>query len=75
MFIVGHITFNNIYFLTFRWRAPLNPNGQIIGYEVLRLSMGRLSKRGESPIIVYSTNQTDADEYEYRDTQLLPFSR
>ena len=37
--------------------------------------MGRLSKRDESPIIVYSTNETDATAYEYTDRELLPFSR
>jgi len=61
----------NIY----RWVTPLNPYGVIVSYEVLRLAQGRLSKRDESPIIVYFTNDTSLTQYEYTDRQLLPYYR
>ena len=57
------------------WTAPINPNGRMSLYEVLRRSESRRRKRQLSqPIVVYRTDKTDSDEYTYIDNNLKPYT-
>ena len=72
--IPGHI---NSTIVQISWSRPINPNGVISMYEVLRQSrtLGGIQKRSYSdPIIVYRTTQTDNDTYQYTDTGLQPYT-
>lgn len=55
------------------WSKPLNPNGKILSYEVLRRTVARRRKRqAAEAIVVYKTTDTDRDSYEFVDSGLRP---
>lgn len=57
------------------WARPLQPNGAILMYEVLRREQTRLVKRELSdPVVVYSTNDTLGSTFSYTDTGLRPYT-
>ena len=57
------------------WVPPLESNGKITMYEVLRRTKTRIQKRSLSdPVVVYRTTVTDAQTYSYTDTNLMPFT-
>ena len=58
-----------------KWTAPVNPNGLMLFYEVLRRSDTVRRKRELSqPTVVYRTDNTDADDYTYTDSELRPYT-
>ena len=64
--------------VTLRWSPPVNPHGDIIRYQVIRKTSSRIVKRDttHSPeTIVFETEDTDKDEFEYTDSGLQPYSR
>ena len=57
------------------WVPPLEANGKITMYEVLRRTKTRIQKRSLSdPVVVHRTTETDAQTYSYTDTNLMPFT-
>ncbi|KAK7504941.1 hypothetical protein BaRGS_00003969 [Batillaria attramentaria] len=63
-----------------RWSKPLSPNGRISLYEVFRRLTPLRRKRqavdtGSTGEVVYRTTDTDADEYEYMDSGLEPYTQ
>ncbi|KAI8479142.1 Usher syndrome 2A (autosomal recessive, mild), partial [Branchiostoma belcheri] len=59
------------------WTNPVNPNGRIIRYEVIRRQMPRtlgrnIRQTGES--VVYETTDTDEDNYMFVDSNLTPYT-
>lgn len=66
----------NATHVVLRWSKPINANGKILQYEVLRKNNGRISKRDVSSEgqIVYSTTATDAEEFEFTDSGLEPYT-
>ncbi|XP_062584554.1 usherin-like isoform X1 [Saccostrea cucullata] len=57
------------------WARPLEPNGVILMYEVLRREERRLTKRELSnPVVVYSTNDTLSSSFTYTDVGLRPYT-
>ncbi|ESO94175.1 hypothetical protein LOTGIDRAFT_118598, partial [Lottia gigantea] len=58
-----------------KWVPPVNPNGKILSYEVLRRQSVTRRKRDISdPQIVYKTLDTSKPEYEFMDSGLKPNS-
>ncbi|XP_048585709.1 usherin isoform X2 [Nematostella vectensis] len=60
------------------WRPPAVPNGVIQRYDVIRTSTAlpaRRRRRASSELIIYSTNNTNASQYQYLDTNLSPYTR
>lgn len=57
------------------WTRPIQPNGEIVMYEVLRQEQTRLVKRELSdPLVIYSTNDTLGFSFTYTDMGLRPYT-
>lgn len=64
---------NNV---TIRWTPPIEPNGNIIRYDVLRRDLGsRRSKRSANERIVYSTTDTQQQSFEFTDSNLKAYNK
>lgn len=62
--------------VSIHWQEPLNSFGRILSYSVLRQSYGRMQKRSTSELLViFTTTDTDRQEYEYTDNTAKPFTR
>ena len=64
--------------VTLRWSGPVDPYGKIIRYQVIRKTAPRIVKRDTSyspETIVYETEETDREQYEYTDSGLQPYTR
>ncbi|XP_041351149.1 usherin-like [Gigantopelta aegis] len=55
------------------WSKPANPNGKILSYEILRRTNIKRRKRDLSqPVVIYKTNNTDAEQNSYVDNTVEP---
>ncbi|CAD5123124.1 DgyrCDS11497 [Dimorphilus gyrociliatus] len=64
---------NNV---TIKWTPPIEPNGNIIRYDVLRRDLGaRRSKRSTSERIVFSTTDTQQQNFEFTDSNLKAYNK
>ena len=69
---------SNATHVTLRWTTPVDPYGKILRYQVIRRTASRIVKRDTtySPeTIVYETEDTDKDEYEFTDSGLQSYTR
>lgn len=58
------------------WQKPINTFGKILSYDVLRQSYGRMQKRSTyDPLVIFTTTDTDREQYEYTDNTAEPFTR
>ena len=66
--------FTNATVVVVSWAKPVNPNGNIIMYEVLRQSKIGRKRSFSDPIVIHKTMDTEKDTYLFTDTGLLPFT-
>ena len=65
----------NATHIRIEWNKPVNANGKILKYQVLRRTDVAITKRAlTQPVIVYETEETGEDSYTYVDSGLLPFT-
>ena len=70
------IGFSNATQVVIHWSRPVNPNGKIQKYQVLRrVDRTRRKRQLSEPIAVYETDETDATDYSYTDGGLDPYTR
>ena len=74
---VGSVTSNEV---SLRWTPPINPNGMVMLYQVLRQSSPITGRRrrqtaNDNGVVVYETDQTNGDEFTFTDTGLQPYTR
>ena len=70
--VIGETTATSI---VVTWLQPVQANGKITLYEVMRRTNHRIQKRSLSdPVVVYRTTDTDAASYMYTDTSVMPFT-
>ena len=73
------IGISNATHVTLRWTAPVDPYGKILRYKVIRRTAPRVVKRDTTSYspetIVYETDDTDMNEYQYTDSGLQPYTR
>ncbi len=61
-----------------RWNPPVDPNGRILRFQIIRRTASRIVKRDTSvtyspETIVYETQDTGLDENEFTDSNLKPY--
>ncbi|ELU01149.1 hypothetical protein CAPTEDRAFT_219707 [Capitella teleta] len=68
----------NATHVTLFWSKPINANGLILRYDVIRKNGGRISKRdvsNDENQVVYTTSDTDAEDFTFTDKGLEPYTR
>ncbi len=71
--------FINATMVIIRWKKPVNPSGKITLYQVFRKMSSRIRLRkkrdAHDGIVIYSTDQTDSEDYEYTDSGLKSYMK